>query len=112
MAFENLSDKLNAAFKKLRGKGRLTARWNGDFDAVRLTVKATDFSGEVDLREQFGTYVREGARTRTIATGETIEILYRNTQMPGVLAKIRAFPFTDTDGRRSFRIEHAADGTR
>ena len=25
MAFENLSDKLNSVFKKLRGKGRLTA---------------------------------------------------------------------------------------
>ena len=25
MAFESLSDKLNAAFKRLRGKGRLTA---------------------------------------------------------------------------------------
>ena len=25
MAFESLSDKLSAAFKKLRGKGRLTA---------------------------------------------------------------------------------------
>lgn len=94
----------------LRGKGRLAARWSGDFDAVCLTVKATDFNGEVDLREQFGTYVREGARTRKIAAGETIEILYRNTQMPGVLAKIRAFPFADTDGKRSFHIEHAADG--
>ena len=94
----------------LRGKGRLAARWSGDFDAVRLTVKASDFNGEVDLREQFGTYVREGTRTRKIAAGETIEILYRNTQMPDVLAKIRAFPFADTDGKRSFRIEHATDG--
>ena len=56
----------------LRGKGRLTAQWSGDFDTVRLTVKASDFNGEVDLREQFGTYVREGARTRTIAASETI----------------------------------------
>ena len=36
MAFENLSDKLNAAFKKLRGKGRLTA---GDIKEVMREVR-------------------------------------------------------------------------
>ena len=34
MAFEGLSEKLNAAFKKLRGKGRLT-----EADAHRLIEK-------------------------------------------------------------------------
>ena len=48
MAFESLSDKLNAAFKKLRGKGRLTA---GDIKEamreVRLALLEADVSYKV-----------------------------------------------------------------
>ena len=48
MAFESLSDKLNAAFKKLRGKGRLTA---GDvkeaMKEVRMALLEADVSYKV-----------------------------------------------------------------
>ena len=44
MAFESLSDKLNAAFKKLRGKGRLT---QGDgVAAERLRARGVKILGE------------------------------------------------------------------
>ena len=48
MAFESLSEKLNAAFKKLRGKGRLTA--NDVKEAmreVRLALLEADVSYKV-----------------------------------------------------------------
>ena len=45
MAFESLSDKLNAAFKKLRGKGRLTAADVKDaMREVRMALLEADVS--------------------------------------------------------------------
>ena len=47
MAFENLSDKLNAAFKKLRGKGRLTA---GDIKEVMREVRLALLEADVSYK--------------------------------------------------------------
>ena len=49
MAFENLSDKLNAAFKKLRGKGRLTA---GDIKEVMREVRLALLEADVSYKVQ------------------------------------------------------------
>ena len=47
MAFESLSDKLNAAFKKLRGKGRLTA---GDIKEVMREVRLALLEADVSYK--------------------------------------------------------------
>ena len=47
MAFENLSDKLNEAFKKLRGKGRLTA---GDIKEVMREVRLALLEADVSYK--------------------------------------------------------------
>ena len=47
MAFENLSDKLNAAFKRLRGKGRLTA---GDIKEVMREVRLALLEADVSYK--------------------------------------------------------------
>ena len=48
MAFEGLSEKLNAAFKKLRGKGRLTeADVREGMREVRLALLEADVSYKV-----------------------------------------------------------------
>ena len=48
MAFESLSDKLTAAFKKLRGKGRLTAADIKEaMREVRLALLDADVSYKV-----------------------------------------------------------------
>ena len=47
MAFENLSDKLNAAFKKLRGKGRLTP---GDIKEVMREVRLALLEADVSYK--------------------------------------------------------------
>ena len=48
MAFESLSDKLSAAFKKLRGKGRLTASDIKEaMREVRLALLEADVSYKV-----------------------------------------------------------------
>ncbi|HIR55461.1 MAG TPA: signal recognition particle receptor subunit alpha, partial [Candidatus Scatomorpha intestinigallinarum] len=48
MAFESLSDKLNATFKKLRGKGRLTETdVNEAMREVRLALLEADVSYKV-----------------------------------------------------------------
>ena len=47
MAFENLSDKLNAAFTKLRGKGRLTA---GDIKEVMREVRLALLEADVSYK--------------------------------------------------------------
>jgi len=47
MAFENLSDKLNAAFKKLRGKGRLTA---SDIKEVMREVRLALLEADVSYK--------------------------------------------------------------
>ena len=45
MAFESLTEKLNAAFKKLRGKGRLTAADVKDaMREVRMALLEADVS--------------------------------------------------------------------
>ena len=46
MAFESLSDKLTAAFKRLRGKGRLTS---ASSSAMR-TSRMASFTSEADSR--------------------------------------------------------------
>jgi hypothetical protein len=84
--------------------------WSGDYDAVKLSVKSVDFSGAVNFRESFGSYVRDGAAIRDFVPGKSIDVLYRNTEMPGLAAKVRKFPVTDGKGRPAFVIAHAEDG--
>ena len=94
----------------LKGRGSISAGWSGDFDAVTLAVKSADFAGELRLRKSFGSYVLDGEDVRTVSAGGKIEVKYRNTALLGLCGKVRAFPFADGEGRRPFRIEHAADG--
>ena len=92
------------------GNGQLNAKWSGDYDAVKLSVKSADFAGSVNFKEAFGSYVREGGAVREFVPGKSIEVLYRNTEMPGLAAKVRKFTVADGKGRPAFVIQHAEDG--
>ena len=52
MAFESLSEKLNAAFKKLRGKGRLSpADVKDAMREVRMALLEADITGKSSFQE-------------------------------------------------------------
>ena len=73
MAFESLSDKLTAAFKKLRGKGRLTqADIKEAMREVRLALLEADVSYKV---------VKDFTKTVTerASGAEVLEALSRST---------------------------------
>ena len=55
MAFESLSDKLSAAFKKLRGKGRLTAADVKEaMKEVRMALLEADVSCKGIYKKRYG----------------------------------------------------------
>ena len=54
--------------------------------------------------------MREGGAVREFVPGKSIEVLYRNTEMPGLAAKVRKFTVADGKGRPAFVIQHAEDG--
>lgn len=92
------------------GTGKLRLRWEGDFDAVRLVAVADSFSGAVSFRDAFETYRREGDAVIRFAPGETRKVVYRNSVLPGMAARIRAFGFpADRMAIPQFAIEYAPD---
>lgn len=76
------------AVGECRGKGTLSAEWSGDFDAVTLNVVSTDFTGDIALRDSFGSYVREGAAERRLVPGDKLRVIFRNEELKGVLGQI------------------------
>ena len=96
------------------GIGSIDAEWNGDFDAVRLTLRSESFDGTFAPRAAFETYLREGSGKIRIKPGETVHVVFRNSALPGITAKIRSFAFPEAEkdgrpGKASFVIRHAPD---
>ena len=77
-----------------KGTGSLFARWEGDFETMRLVLDRSKFTGTVAFRQAIGSYRLTGED----ASGA----VYANAELKGVLAAVR--------GAKDFgEIRHAPD---
>lgn len=76
------------------GTGVVTARWEGDFETLRLVIDRSRFKGTVACRQTVGSY--------RLAKEDATGAVYANTELKGVLEAVR--------GANAFgEIRHAPD---
>jgi|GEM_PF-6138778 hypothetical protein len=87
--------------------GEITAKWDSRFAQMTLTLVSKNYSGAVQLREQFGSYKAEHGGSVKLSPGQPVSVIYRNSLSFIDDDAIKAMPLID--GSPRFTIRYADD---